>query len=203
VIFGCKRPIAPSSIYIAPMVRLALVSGALAALSGAAEARPASTGWFAEGGLGAVAFLPKASSDARLGPALDVRIGRDLFTWLSVGISLAASSHEATVPPPPEGEWFQLYRGGGDVRIGGRFDRLALFAEGGAGAALISSNVLGKVKITDPGERFSILFQAGAGAEYQLENRHYAVGLAADGFLLPQFDAIRAIDTRLYLRYTY
>jgi hypothetical protein len=185
------------------MVRFAVVSGTLAALCGAAEARPASTGWFAEGGLGAVAFLPKASNDAKLGPSLDVRIGRDLFSWLSIGINLAASSHEATVPPPPEGEWFQLYRGGGDARIGGRFDRLALFAEGGAGVAMISSNVLGKVMITDPGERFSIAFQVGAGLEYQLENRHYAVGLAADGFLLPQFAAIRAVDSRLYLRYTY
>jgi len=185
------------------MVRFAVVSGTLAALCGAAEARPASTGWFAEGGLGAVVFLPKASNDAKLGPSLDVRIGRDLFSWLSIGINLAASSHEATVPPPPEGEWFQLYRGGGDARIGGRFDRLALFVEGGAGVTMISSNVLGKVMITDPGERFSIAFQAGAGIEYQLENRHYAVGLAADGFLLPQFDAIRAIDSRLYLRYTY
>ena len=185
------------------MVRFAAVSGTLAALCGAAEARPASTGWFAEGGLGAVVFLPKASNDAKLGPSLDVRIGRDLFSWLSIGINLAASSHEATVPPPPEGEWFQLYRGGGDARIGGRFDRLALFVEGGAGVAMISSNVLGKVMITDPGERFSIAFQAGAGIEYQLENRHYAVGLAADGFLLPQFAAIRAIDSRLYLRYTY
>ena len=42
------------------------------------------------------------------GPGLDVRLGRDLFSWLSLGISLAASSHEATVPAPPEGEWFQL-----------------------------------------------------------------------------------------------
>jgi hypothetical protein len=185
------------------MNRLAVVSGTLAALCGVANARPASTGWFAEGGLGAVAFLPKASSDAKVGPALDVRIGRDLFSWLSVGITLAASSHEATVPPPPQGEWFQLYRGGGDARIGGRFDRLAVFVEGGAGVAMISSNVLGKVMITDPGERFSIAFHAGAAVQYQLENRHYAAGLAADGFLLPQFDAIRAIDMRLYLRYTY
>jgi opacity protein-like surface antigen len=185
------------------MVRFAVASGTLAALSGAALARPASTGWFAEGGLGAVTFLPKASRDASLGPSLDVRIGRDLFSWLSVGVTLAASSHEATVPPPPEGEWFQLYRGGGDARLRVRLDRFTLFAEGGAGVAMISSNVLGKVKITDPGEHFSIAFQAGAGLEYQLENRHYAFGLAADGFLLPQFDAIRAIDTRLYLRYTY
>ena len=185
------------------MVRSAVVSGALAALCGDAAARPASTGWFAEGGLGAVAFLPKASKDASLGPALDVRIGRDLFSWLSIGITLAASSHEATVPPPPEGEWFQIYRGAGDARLGIRLDRFALFAEGSAGAAMISTNVLGKVKITAPGEHFSIAFQAGAGIAYQLENRHYTVGLAADGFLLPQFDAIRAIDSRLYLRYTY
>lgn len=185
------------------MVNVALGSATVFALCGVAAARPASTGWFAEGGLGAVAFLPKAADDAKLGPSLDVRIGRGLFSWLSVGITLAASSHEATVPPPPEGEWFQLYRGTGSIRLGLRFDRLALFAEGSAGAAMISSNVLGRVMITGPGERFSLAFQAGAGLQYQLENRHYAVGLAADGFLLPQFAAIRAIDSRLYLRYTY
>lgn len=185
------------------MVRFLIASGVLAALCGAANARPASRGWFAEGGLGAVAFLPAASSDAAVGPALNVRLGRDLFTWLSLGVDVAASSHEATVPPPPEGEWFQLYRGIADARIGASAGSLAVFVEGGAGVAMISSNVLGRVMITDPGEKLSIAFQAGAGVEYQLENRHYAVGLAADGFLLPQFDAIRAIDSRIYLRYTY
>ena len=68
---------------------------------------------------------------------------------------------------------------------------------------MISSNVLGRVMITEPGESFSLAAQAGAGIEYQLENRHYAFGLGADAFLLPQFEAIRAIDARLYLRYTY
>lgn len=186
------------------MLRFAVVfGGTLAALNGAAAARPAATGWFAEGGLGAVAFLPKASRSADVGPALDIRIGRDLFPWLSVGIGLAASSHQATVPPPPEGEWFQLYRGSADARIGGRLDRLAAFAEGGVGIAMISSNILGKVRITGPGETLSSVFHAGAGVEYQLENRHYMVGLAADGFVLPRFAAIRAIDSRLFLRYTY
>jgi hypothetical protein len=185
------------------MVRFFVALGLVAALCGAASARPASRGWFAEGGLGAVAFLPAASGDAAIGPAINIRLGRDLFSWLSIGIDVAASSHEATVPPPPEGEWFQLYRGIGDVRLGASFDRLAVFVEGGAGVAMISSNVLGRVMITDPGEKLSIAFQAGAGLEYQLENRHYAIGLAADGFLLPQFDAIRAIDSRIYLRYTY
>jgi hypothetical protein len=189
------------------MPRLAFLSLVVAVAIGArsttATARPSSVGWFAEGGLGAVKFLAKASTNADLGPTVDLRIGRDVFSWLSVGVSLAASSHEATVPPPPEGEWFQLYRAEGDARIGARFDRIAAFVEGGAGLAMISSNILGKVMITDPGERFSIAFHAGATVQYQLENRHYAVGLAADGFLLPQFASIRAIDSRLFLRYTY
>ena len=183
---------------------VALGAGALAILPAApAHARPAASGWYAEGGIGAVVFLPGASDDAAVGPAFNLRVGRDLFSWLSIGISLAASSHEATVPAPPDGEWFQLYRGAGDVRIGGRLDRLALFVEGGAGIAMISSNVLGKVMITEPGESFTIAFQAGGGAEYQLENRHYAFGAGVGAFLLPQFDALRAIDARLYLRYTY
>src|SRR6188472_484678 len=96
-------------------------------LAASAEARPASTGFFAEGGMGAVAFLPPHKKDAAIGPVMTIRIGRDLFSWLSLGAYVAASSHEATVPPPPEGEWFQLYRGGGDLRLTGRADRIAFF----------------------------------------------------------------------------
>jgi hypothetical protein len=198
-----SRAIHPTARRVARLAVVVLVVAGWTGRATPAAARPSSVGWFAEGGLGAVKFLSKASSSADLGPTVDVRIGRDLFSWLSIGISLAASSHQATVPPPPEGEWFQLYRAGGDARIGARFDRIAAFLEGGAGLAMISSNILGKVMITDPGERFSIAFHAGASVQYQLENRHYAFGLAADGFLLPQFAAIRAIDSRLFLRYTY
>jgi len=188
--------------------RLINVAAALCALVTTAHARPASQGWYAEGGLGAVSFLTKTADDAAIGPSANIRVGYDLFSFLSIGISLSASSHEATVPAPPEGEWFQLYRGSGDARIGGRFDRLALFVEGGAGAALISSNVLMKVGITEPGEEFSIAFHAGAGAEYQLENRHYAFGLGVDGFMAPGFkppggSPMLALDSRFYLRYTY
>jgi Outer membrane protein beta-barrel domain len=185
------------------MGRSVAVAFVLLASAATAGARPASRGWYAEGGLGAVTFLPTHASDAATGPAMNMRVGYDIFSWLSLGVSLAASSHEATVPPPPEGEWFQLYRGAGDLRLGGRFDRIALFIEGGIGIGLISSNVLGKVMVTDPGENFSVMFQGGAGLEYQLENRHYAFGLGVDAFLLPQFDTLKAIDSRLYLRYTY
>ena len=176
----------------------------LVALAAAtADARPASTGFFAEGGFGVVGFLPAAASDAAVGPSMQLRLGRDLFSWFSIGGYLAASSPQATVPPPPEGEWFQLYRVGGDARLSGRFDSLGAFVEGGLGVSMISSNVLEKVMITKPGSRFSTTLHAGGGVEYQLENRHYALGLAADAFVEAQFDAMKAIEGRLYLRYTY
>ncbi|HEX5060257.1 MAG TPA: hypothetical protein VFV99_12905 [Kofleriaceae bacterium] len=173
------------------------------ALVGTAHARPASTGFYAEGGLGAVVPLPPDSDNAAVGPSLNLRIGRDLFSWVSIGGYAAVSSHEATVPPPPEGEWFQLYRFGGELRLGGRADRIAFFVEGGVGGTVISSNVLEKVGTTEPGEKFSITFHGGGGFEYQLENRHYAIGVAVDGFYEPLFEQFKAIDSRLYLRYTY
>jgi len=80
---------------------------------------------------------------------------------------------------------------------------LVVWLTAGIGIGVISSNILDKVMVTEPGETFSLAVTAGAGLEYQLENRHYALGLAVDAFLLPQFDAIKALDTRLYLRYTY
>jgi hypothetical protein len=175
----------------------------LLALTATVHARPASTGFFAEGGLGAVVFLPPDADHAAIGPSMQLRLGRDLFSWVSLGIYVAMSSHEATVPPPPQGEWFQLYRGGGDLRLGGRADRIAFFVEGGVGGSLMSSNILEKVMTVEPGERFSITFHGGGGLEYQLENRHYALGLAVDAFLAPQFEQLKAIETRLYLRYTY
>src|SRR3569623_3336288 len=124
------------------MKRVLLV---VCALCAPAAARPASTGCFAAGGLGAGAFLPSAASDAAVGPAMQLRVGRDRFSFLSLGVYLAAASHEATVPPPPEGQWFQLYRGGADARLGGRYDRNARILEGGNGASMMSSNVLQKV----------------------------------------------------------
>jgi hypothetical protein len=68
---------------------------------------------------------------------------------------------------------------------------------------MISSNVLESVMVTKPGKRYSILFHGGGGLEYQLENRHYALGLAVDAFIAPQFSSMKAIESRLYLRYTY
>jgi opacity protein-like surface antigen len=165
--------------------------------------RIAAKGFYSEAGIGAASYLGAARGYSAIGPSLSLRVGYDLFSFFSFGIHLAASSHEATVPPPPDKEWYQLYRGFADGRLGGRVGRIAFFAEGGAGVAYISSNVLQKVGVTDPGEKFGVAFTAGGGVEYQLENRHYAFGLAGDWWLLPNFGATQGVETRFYLRYTY
>ncbi len=180
----------------------ALVLG-LVALPALAHARPASRGVYAEAGMGAVAMLGDGQHAAAVGPTMTLRLGYDLTSWLSLGVAAGASSHEATVPPPPEGEWFQLYQGRADVRLGARRGAVAFFAEGGAGAAYVSSNLLTKVGILEPGERVSLAVSAGAGLEYQLQNRHYAFGLGGSYWLAPDFASLQGVEVRLFLRYTY
>lgn len=165
--------------------------------------RIVSHGYYAEVGGGAALFLGDAADYSEVGLSFELRTGYDLFSWLSLGVSLAASTHEATVPPPPVGEYYQLYGGTGDLRLGFLLGPIGLFADGGVGVAMMSSNILEQVDILEPGEKFSLLVRAGGGLEYQLRNRHYALGLAGQWVLMPQYDASQGVTTRLYLRYTY
>lgn len=191
-----------SSLIAATIAALLVLPATLGGAAARAD-RPAAKGFYAEAGMGATGHLGAARGWSTIGPTVGLRLGYDLFSWLSLGLATSAASHEATVPAPPVGEWYQLYQARADARLGVRIDAVALFAEGGAGAAYISSNVLGKVGVLDPGERFTLAVAGGGGLEYQLQNRHYAFGLAASYWMLPQFDALQGVEGRLYLRYTY
>ena len=180
-----------------------LAALAIAAPRTAAADRPASTGPYAEAGIGATTMLGQDRRYSALGPGFALRGGLDLFSWFSIGARLDMSTHEATVPPPPEGEYFQLYGAAAEGRLTVRFGPVAVFADGGLGLTMISTNVLGKVGVLDPGERFSPIFSAGGGLEYQLQNRHFALGLGAQWNLMPAFDAMQTVASRAYLRYTY
>ena len=168
-----------------------------------AEPRPRSHGFYAEAGIGAKGFLGDAAESSKVGPVASLHIGYDLFSWFSVGGRLESSTHEATVPPPPEGEFYQLYSGGGEGRLGFSAGPMAFFVDGSVGVTLISTNILTKVMILDPGEELTIFFSAGGGVEYQLQNRHYALGLAGNWYSLPAFDQVTGVSGRAYLRYTY
>ena len=195
-------------------IRFAIVTATtLIATASAAQARPAATGFYAEGGLGGEGFLGAAAPNSAIGPELSLRIGHDLWSWLSIGIAASSASHQATLPSPPSGEWYQLDRGWVDVRAAVPVGAVALFIEGGAGAGYMSTNVLQKVGTLTPGQRWSPAFSGGAGIEYQTEGRHYAFGLAGDWTLLSSFHAggtpaapggsLQGVEARLFIRYTY
>lgn len=170
---------------------------------GSVDARPASVGYYTEAGMGATTFLGTAADYSRVGPGVDIRTGYDALSWLSLGILVGASTHEATVPPPPEDEYYQLYTLAAEVRFGFLLDRWGLFADAGLGIGAVSSNILSRVDVLEPGEKLSLTYRAGAGIEYQLQNRHYAFGLAGQYLAMPGFAQMQGISTRLYLRYTY
>jgi hypothetical protein len=181
-----------------------VVVGALGlAAPAAAEPRAAASGPYAEASVGASGFLGDGGQYSRPGPAFGLRGGLDLFSWLSLGGRLELESHEADVPPPPEGEYFQLYLGAAEARLGARFGRFALFADGGLGLAFLSTNVLAKVDLVDPGEKWSPLLSVGGGLEYQLQNRHYGLGVAGQWMVLSAFESMQSVGGRAYLRYTY
>ena len=190
--------------WLVPILFTALVGvSATLARPGTAEARPTSVGFYTEGGLGATGFLGAGQDYSKIGPNLELRMGYDLFKWLSVGGLFGLSTHEATVPPPPVGEYFQMYTALAEARIGVSVGPVNLFVDGGFGFAAMSSNVLSQVAILDPGESFSVALRAGGGLEYQLQNRHYAIGLAGQWMNMPGFASLTGVSTRLYLRYTY
>ncbi len=165
--------------------------------------RPASTGIYAEAGIGGGGFLGNAADAANPGLNVGGRVGYDLFSWLSVGGVFTAATHEATVPPPPEDEYFQMYSVSAEGRIGFRVGWFAMYVAGGYGVGGISSNILGKVGITGTGERFTNVFHGSGGVEYQLQNRHYAFGVDTTYQLWLNFDESQTLSVRAYLRYTY
>jgi hypothetical protein len=191
---------------MSPMRSRTMLLAALAVVASARVAladRTTASGAYAEIGLGAAGFLGAARDHGAVGPTAALRVGYDLLSFFSIGGRLELESHAATVPPPPEDQYFQLYHLGGDARVSARIGAIGLFADGGLGLSLVSTNVLAKVGVTDPDEHLTVSFAAGGGLEYQLMNRHYALGLAAQWSLYPGFDAAQAVAARTYLRYTY
>jgi hypothetical protein len=152
-------------------------------------------GLFASGELGALVFLGHAGKYAGPGPIFGVRFGYDLFRWLAIEARVAGSSSDAKLPPPVVGQSVQTYLLKLQIR------RVGLFAEGGAGVAEVSSNILDLVGITE-GHRISLAVTAGAGVDYHTLNRHFSVGLGADYVWMESFAQSSAITTDVYLRYT-
>ena len=180
---------------------LVLVASALATGLAGAESLPPSGAPYAEVNFGAAGFLGTAAPYAKPGPSAALRAGIDWRQWLALGARLSTQTHEGRVPAPPVGDYFQLYGAGIDARAALRLGKMALFVAGGAGVGLVSTNLLEKVRILEPGERFAVYVSAGAGIAYQLENRHFALGLGGEWTLHHSF-ALQTGGGYAFLRYT-
>lgn len=186
--------------------RLSLLTSILAVCfvcTAEAQDRPFSVGPYAQVDVGGKAMLGKNKSHAAMGPTMALHLGTDLFQWLSVGGRLDLASHEATVPAPPEGEYTQLYGASGEARLSIAIKQVSIYAEGSFGYSAVSTNILEKVGLLEPGERFSPTIGAGGGLEYQLQNRHYAFGLGGEWTLYTAFSKLQTASAHGYLRYTY
>lgn len=171
--------------------------------SASAEDRPVSVGPYAQVSMGGNAAIGKAKDYAAQGPALRLQAGTDIFQWLSVGGRVSLASHEATVPAPPEGEYMQFYEGAAEARLSFNIGRIAVYGEGTLGYSAVSTNILEKVDLLEPGERYSPTIGAGGGLEYQLQNRHYAFGLGGHWTLFQAFDGLQMAGALAHMRYTY
>ena len=160
-------------------------------------------GIFTEGHVGATTFLGNTGKVTRPGPVFALRMGYDLFSWLSLYAHGQGSFHEATPPPPPENQHFQSYLAGAGMRIQLSIGRLGIFGHGTTGILFFSSNILDRTGITTPQTRSTFAFGGGGGLDWHTWNRHFSFGLAGDYILGPGLANTSAITTTLYLRYSH
>ena len=158
-------------------------------------------GPFASGEIGTLVYLGRAGKYADPGVAFGVRLGYDLFRWLDVQAHVMGASSDANTPPPTFGQSFQTYLYAGEVRLKLQLRRFQLFAEGGAAAAQVSTNVLDEVGVTH-GTHVTFAAIGGAGLDYHTLNRHFSVGLGGDYLWLASFSGGHALSLDVYLRYT-
>jgi hypothetical protein len=160
-------------------------------------------GFFAEGELGALVFLGRTYKYGGAGPTFGVRLGYDLTRWLAVQVHVSGASNDASLPPPTIGQAFQTFVYDGEVKLGLQLRRFQLFAEGGAGIAQLSNNVLDQVHISSGGSLVSLAIVAGGGLDYHTLNRHFSFGIRASYLWLQAFDSTSALTATAYLKYTH
>jgi hypothetical protein len=175
---------------------------ALALLVLALPAPALAADFYAEADLGARIFLGPGAEHADPGPGFGARMGVGVLSWLSIGAQASGSTHQAVVPGPTVGQYFQLYHTGADVRVRVRAGKVGFFAEGGGGWSWVSTNVLDIVDLTKPTHHDGAYLTAGGGLEYATENPRYAFGVAGDWFTYPEFGVMQTVSIHFYLRYT-
>ncbi len=133
--------------------------------------------------------------------ASGAQLGWGPVPWLFIGGLAAASTHEATVGPTPSGQYFQLYRLGGELRIAAHVGQVGFFLAPAGGYAILSSNLLDEAGVTKTDSNHALFIGGSGGLEWRTQNPRFAFGLAGEADVIPDFN-LTAVSVQFYLRYT-
>jgi opacity protein-like surface antigen len=165
-------------------------------------------GLYTEGELGSVIFFG-AAGGGKVGPgiAIGTRVGYDLTRFFAVQLHALGSTHQTSLPGmPQDDQLLQLYQGVAEAKLTLRFGQTSIFAEGGLGAARLSSNLLATVRYQDgylTRWRTGLTAGGGAGFDYHSLSRHFSVGLRGGYFWLRDISGSQDLIVTTYLRYTF
>jgi hypothetical protein len=165
-------------------------------------------GLYTEGELGSVVFFGPAGG-GKVGPgfAIGTRVGYDVTRFFAVQLHGLGSTHQTSFPGmPQDDQLLQMYQGVAEGKLTIRFGQTSLFAEGGAGAARLSSNLLATVRYQNgylTRWRTGLTAGGGAGFDYHSLSRHFSIGVRAGFFWLRDISGSRDLTATSYLRYTF
>ena len=158
-------------------------------------------GLYTEGEVGGVAFFGPAGRYVGPGFAIGGRVGYDVTRFAAVQLHLLGSTHESTASGPADGQLLQTYQGSVEGKLTYRFGQTSMFAEGGLGAAHLSTNLLNALGIAR--YRTGLTAGGGAGFDYHSLSRHFSVGVRAGFFWLRDISGSSDLIATTYLRYTF
>jgi len=158
-------------------------------------------GFFTEGEFGVLWFSGRASDEIAPGFAVGARAGYDIFRFFAVQLHLIGSTHQSQGDTPIAGQLLQVYQGTAEAKVTLRLVQWSFFAEGGLGAARMSSNLLYARGLAR--YRTGFTFGGGGGIDYHFLSRHFSIGLRGGFYVLSDVTGSRDASSTMYLRYTF
>ena len=158
-------------------------------------------GLYSEGEAGMLWFFGRAGEQVMPGFAIGARFGYDVLRFLALQAHFLGSTHETRADSVVSGQLLQSYQATVEGKLTYRFTQLSIFAEGGVGAARMSSNLFYALGIA----RYRTGFTAGGGAgvDWHSLSRHFSVGLRGDYYWLRDVTGSQDLIATAYLRYTF
>ena len=158
-------------------------------------------GFFTEGEFGVLWFNGRAADQIAPGFAVGARAGYDIFRFLAVQLHLLGSTHQSQGDTAIAGQLLQTYQGTVEGKLTLRLVQWSFFAEGGLGAARMSSNLLYAQMLAR--YRTGFTYGGGGGVDYHFLSRHFSIGLRGAFYVLSDIKSSRDAWTTMYLRYTF